>query len=225
MRDKIICLFALLLFTASGCKNASYQAAEANQGTVTYTVSYPDSAMYGVKSAFFPKEIVLVFKEDRATFIASAGLGMIQMVNLLDHKNKTAVSLLLDQLRENVGCRLTEEEIGTNENSVSYRFKKKNEMKTIAGFECRKATVADASAKDLFDIYYCEKIKFPYWNSPFKGMDHLFLEYTHTINNLTMKLVATKVDLITPIDTSLLEVRGNYKWMNQKDFFTYLSVL
>jgi hypothetical protein len=51
------------------------------------------------------------------------------------------------------------------------------------------------------------------------------MEYTHTINNLTMKLVATKVDLTTPVDTTFFEIHGDYQWLNQKNFYNYLSSL
>ena len=85
-----------------------------------------------MRASLFPKEITLIFKDDKATFIASAGLGMVQMVNLLDYKNKQAVSLLIDNLRENVGCKLSPEDIAVNENITRYSFDEKEETKTIS---------------------------------------------------------------------------------------------
>jgi len=178
-----------------------------------------------MKAAFFPKTITLVFKDEKAAFIASAGLGMIQLVHLLDHRKQKFNSLLIDHLRENYGCSLTAAEIDGNEKSAQYEYEPASETKTIAGLTCRKMIVKDKTNKTSFEIYYYDKIKFYYWNSPFKDLPYLFLEYTHTMNNLTMKLVATGADLTTPIDTSLFEVRGEYKWVNQKQFLAHLNDL
>lgn len=51
------------------------------------------------------------------------------------------------------------------------------------------------------------------------------LEYTHAVNNLAMKLEATKVDFSSPVDTSLFTVKGEYQWVTQKEFYQYLSSL
>jgi GLPGLI family protein len=225
MNRKVILSFLFLFFFIFGCSQKPQEIAKPGEGMITYSVSYTDAEKYGVKSTFFPKEIILIFKDDKAAFIATGGMNMVQVVNLLDHKNKKYVSLLLDNIRENYGCILAPQEISENENIPKYHFELGDEKKMIAGIECRKAIVKDEANKPLFEIYYDEKIKFSYLNSPFKDMNNLFLEYTHTINNLTMKLVATKVDLTTPVDTSLFEVHGDYKWVNQKEFFNHLSSL
>src|SRR6187399_2834594 len=122
MRITWFIFLAAFMLVSPACTNKQVQEKESSQGTVTYRVTYPDSMSYGLKSAMLPKEIVLVFKDGKATFIASAGLGMMQLVNLLDAGSRTATSLLVDQLRMNVGCRLSPEEITENENSVHYTF-------------------------------------------------------------------------------------------------------
>jgi hypothetical protein len=216
-------LFSLVFF--SGCKQKPQELAKPGEGTITYSISYPDADKFGVKLAFFPKEIILVFKDEKAAFIATGGMNMVQVVNLLDHKEKKAVSLLIDHLRENYGCILTPEEVKANENITHYQFELTGETKIICGILCKKEIVKNETDKPQFDIYYDDKIKFYYWNSPFKEVNNLFLEYTHTINNLTMKLVAIKVDLTTPVDTSLFEVKGNFKWVDQHEFFSHLSAL
>jgi hypothetical protein len=216
-------LFSLLCF--SGCKQKPQELAKAGEGTITYSISYPHAEKFGSKLAFFPKEIVLIFKDEKAAFIATGGMNMVQVVNLLDHKEKKAVSLLIDHIRENYGCILTPEEVKANENITHYQFESTGETKTICGILCKKAIAITARDKSQFDIYYDNKIKFYYWNSPFKDLNNLFLEYSHTINNFTMKLVATKVDLTTPVDTSLFEVKGNFKWVDQHEFFSHLSAL
>ncbi len=225
MNCKLVFSLGVLFFLIAGCKIKTEKNAKPGEGMVTYEVSYPDSAKYGLKSALLPETVDLFFKNEKATFIASAGMGTIQLVNLLDHKNKKFTSLLIDILRQNIAYTLTPDEIKENESAPKYKFEFTNETKTIAGLECKKAIVKDITNNTSFEVYYYDKVKFYYWNSPYKDFDFLLLEYTHTINNLTMKLLASKVNLTTPVDTSFFEVKGNFHWVNQKSFNTYLKQL
>jgi hypothetical protein len=38
-----------------------------------------------------------------------------------------------------------------------------------------------------------------------------------------MKLEATKVDLKTAVDTNMFNVQGDFLWIKQKEFYTYLN--
>src|ERR1051325_9424239 len=225
MKRQLIYIAAFLMVVFSGCRNISERFAKTGEGMIVYNVTYPDGKKYGMKELFFPKTITLVFKDEQAAFIATGGMGMVQLVNLLDHKTLSYTSLLIDHLRGNFACKLVPAEIIENESKPVYEFEPMNEFKTVAGIECRKAVVKDASGQSSFDVYYDSKIKFYYWNSPFKDFNHLMLEYTHTVNNLKMKLEAVKVDLTTPVDTSLFHVKGDYKRVNQKEFFAHINEL
>jgi hypothetical protein len=225
MKKKISIVLFLFLLSFSGCKNVSNHTPQPGQGTITYSVTYPDSIKYGFKSAFFPKEIILVFKDEKATFIASGALGMVQLVNIMDHKTQKFTSLLIDNLRDNYACNPTADEIKENEQQAEYTFELKDETKTVAGLNCNKAVVKDISENKSFNVYYYDKIRFYYWNSPFKDFNYLLMEYEHTINNLTLKLAATKVDFTTPVDTSLFSVKGDYRWVSQKEFYALLGRL
>jgi hypothetical protein len=215
-------VFPVLL---SACGGQQPKSAGHDEGTVTYRVTYPDSAAYGMKAGLFPKEITLVFKGDKATFIASGGMGMIQIVNLMDAGKRQAVSLLIDQLRGNIGWRLTPEDIAANENEAHYRFESTGEAKTVAGRSGTVIRVRDTLGNALFEMVEDDAVRFPYWNSPFRGIDRLLLEYTHTINGMTMQLTATKVDLETAVDTTLFGIKGEYQWTTSRNFFGHLSAL
>jgi hypothetical protein len=210
-----------------GCKNKFGQPelTEVSQGKVTYGVSYPDSAKYGAKIAAFPRTIILVFKGEKAVFVALGGMGMVQIVNLLDHKKKKYSSLLIDVLRGNYACTLTKDEYEVNEGRPEYSFELADGGKTIAGLDCKKAIFKDKHDNSTFECFYCEEIPFCYGNSAFKKFPFLFMEYTHTINQLTMKLTAQKVDFASPVDTSLFELKGNYTWVNQQGFYEHLNKL
>ena len=207
------------------CNNSKTNPAKPGEGTVTYSITYPDSTQFSIKSVFFPRNLTLVFKDEKAAFITSAGMGTVQLVNLLNYKTKSYTSLLIDELRGNYACKLTETEIKNNESNPEYEFELTDVRKEIAGIMCNKAIVKDMTNHTTSELYYYDKIKFHYWNSPFKDLHYLFAEYTHTINNLTLKLSAVKIDLTTPVDTGLFSVKGNYTWVTEKEFFERISKL
>lgn len=221
-----ILLIVSLPFLLVSCKNpSSNTTAKEGEGHITYKVSYPDSTKYGMKSQLFPESMDLLFKNEKATFVASGGMGTIQLVNILDSKKKEYNSLLIDAIRQNVACKLTPDEVKENENSSSYTYEYTNDTKIIAGLECKKAIAKNSTDNSTVIIYYYDKIKFYYFNSPFRDFNYLMMEYTHTINDLTMKLEATSIDLKTPIDTTMFEVRGDFIWLHQKQFYNYLNTL
>lgn len=225
MNSKLIIFIGFLFFIVAACKTTSEQKVKPGEGNVTYDISYPDSTRYGMKAALLPKTMDLFFKNEKATFVTSAGMGTLQIVNILDHENKKFTALLLDAIRQNFAYTPSPDEIKENESKPKYTYDFTDETKTIAGLECKKAIVKDSTNNTSFEVYYYDKIKFYYWNSPFKDFNFLLLEYKHTINNLTMKLVATKVDLTTPVDSTYFEIHGEYIWLNQKNFYNYLSRL
>ena len=225
MNLKFIFSIGIFFLLTTGCKTKPGQNAKPGEGTVTYKVSYPDSSKLGLKVALLPRTMDLFFKDEKATFVTSAGMGTMQIVNLLDYKNRKFTCLLIDAIRQNYACTLSPEEIKENENTPKYKFEFTDETKIIAGLECKKAIVKDLTNNTTLELYYYDKIRFYYWNSPFKDFDFLLMEYTHTINNLTMKLVAEKVDVTTPVDTSFFELHGNFRWLNEKDFYNYMKQL
>jgi hypothetical protein len=213
----------LLMFATGSCMHEN--KAKPGQGTITYKVSYPESNKYGIKAYLFPRQITVVFKDEKATFIASAGMGMVQLVNILDHTEKKYTSLLIDEMHGNYACTFSEKEIKENESTPLYSYKETSEKATIAGLKSRKAIVTDKTNHTSFDIWYHDRIKFYYWNSPFKDFNYLFTKYSHTINGLKMNLEATDVDLSSVVDSSLFTVKGNYKWVTQEEFYSHLSQL
>lgn len=222
-KNHLIAILISVLFFS--CNKGFNRKAKPGEGTITYSITYPDSMKYGLKAAMLPKTIMLFFKDNKATFVTSAGMGTVQMVDLLNADNHTFNSLFIDELRGNVGCKRTAEEISQNESNPVYEYTIVDEKKNIEGLECIKAIAKNSNTKTSFEFYYYDKIKFNYISSPFINQPNLMLEYSHTINNLTMKLQAIKVDLKTPVDDEMFELKGNYRWLSEKDFYAYLNSL
>lgn len=222
-KNNLFIFFLFLAFCIVSCKNFSKKKNENNEGVVSYKISYPQNNPY--KSVrMLPTETNLVFKDTKASFITSGGMGLISIVNILDNDNRRFTSLLLNGLGENYAFIDTPEDVKEQETNPLYKIKTTDETKIIAGVECRKAIVNDITNKTKFDIYYCDKIKMCYGDGPFKDFSYLMMDYSHTKYGLPMHLEAVKIDL-NPVDTSLLNVHGDFIWVNRKTFFSIVENL
>ncbi len=189
------------------------------EGSIIYKITYSEDNPYKDK-LMLPHETNLFFKGTKASFITNA-MGMVQMVNLLDDKNKKFTSMMINTLGENFAFSDTPEEVKEQENSPEIKIEPTTETKMIAGLECNKAVVKDLTHNKKFDIYFYSKIRVYLGNSPYKDFNYLLMEYQDTRYGLPMILEAKKVDF-NPIDTSLLTIHGNYKWVDKS---TFLSIV
>lgn len=210
-----------LCVTFSGCGDSA-QSPVNGEGMVTYKINYTSDNPYK-NARMLPQETILVFKNEKASFITSA-MGLVQVVNLLDYGNNKYSSLLINSLGENIAFTETPGDIKEQENDPEYIFEKSNEKKTIAGLECNKAIVTNVASKDTFEIYYYSKIKVYLGCSPFKNFNYLLMEYRHNKYGLPMVLQATSVDF-SRVDTTLLNISGEYKWVDKQTFFSVLQNL
>ena len=210
---------ALFLFFFAACR----QEGKVGEGRVTYRIKYAAENPYRFKAAL-PSTTDLFFKNNKACFITSAGLGMIKLVNILDHPHAKYTSLLINNLGENLAFTYQDEEIKVLEETPELTFEETAQTKVIAGLVCNKAIVHDRTHNIVFDIYYYRKLKMNYASSPYKSFNYLLMEYPHTINGLPMQLSATAIDF-SEVDTNLFTVQGEFKWVDNMRFFTYIDGL
>jgi hypothetical protein len=220
---KIKILFSpVLLSLILSCSNKSGETAKDGEGRVVYKITY--SADNPFQSPMLPAETQLAFQGGKACFATSGGGGLITVVNLLDFEKRKYSSLLINSFGENYAFIETPEDVKEQENNPQYKIETTNEKKIIAGLECRKAIVNDLTSKKKFDIYFYDKVKVYYGDSPFKDFNYLLMEYQHAKYGLPMKLEAAQVDF-SPVDTSVFSVHGDFKWVNKKRFFEEMESL
>ncbi len=212
-------VIAIICFTLCSCANLSNQIPTEGEGQITYSITYTGNP--GKMETFLPHETIFTFKNKNASFITSA-MGIIQVINLLENDNKKFTTLLINGMGENFAFTDTPEDVKIQENIPQYKIEPTEETKTIAGFKCKKAIVNDLTNNKKFEIFYYEKKKVYLGNSPYKDFNYLLLDYRDTKQGLEMHLEATKVDF-NPIDTSLLSVHGNFKWVDKNAFLSIIE--
>ena len=169
------------------------------------------------------KETTLFFKDYKASFVTTS-MRMVQVVNLLDFEKKNYTSLLLNSFGENYAFTETSEDIIKQENNPVFSVKTLPQKKTIAGLECQKAIVSDLTNKKKFIIFFYPKVKVYLGNSPYKNFNYLLVDYQDTRYGLPMRLQATKIDF-NSIDTTMLNLHGEYNWVDRKDFLSIIQRL
>lgn len=221
MKQLTILNILLLITILVSCEKSNNHNNGVNgEGTVVYKINYTKENSYKDK-LLLPKETNLFFKGSNATFITTS-MGMVQMVNLLDTKNKKFTSLLLNTIGTNYAFTETPEDVKLQESNPELKFETTNEIKTIAGLECNKAIVTDVTNKKKYDVYYYKKIKVYLGDSPYKDFNYLLMDYQDTRFGVQMHLEATKVNF-NPIDTSMLTVHGDFNWVNKKTFVSIVE--
>ena len=175
----------------TGCKNILKQPAVNGEGMIVYKITYPEDNPFKNKMGM-PHQTKLMFKGTKASFITS-GMGIINVINVLDNDNKKFTSMLVNALGKNYAFIETPEDVKLQETIPQYQIETTSEKKTIAGLECNKAVVNDLTNKKKFDIYYYDKIKVYLGDSPYKDFNYLLMEYQDTRYGLPMKLEAKKV--------------------------------
>lgn len=119
-------------------------------GTVTYSISYPDTKMDAAMLATQPKEtkVVVLGNKSKSEMVIQ---DMIYITQILNGDNKTTITMM-DAGGQKIYYKMSEEEIkaqNAEEGEPETQFVE--ETKTIAGYTCKKAIV---KLKDSFDETY-----------------------------------------------------------------------
>jgi GLPGLI family protein len=141
--------------------------------------------------------------------------GVFKMVGISDSK-KDSVTALMKILGDKFKyqCKLGEDSFGYNAlDGIKIEYVEGSKL--IAGFECKKAL---GKFKDqVFELYYTEdiKIKNANWNTPFKDIKGVLMEYQISMFNINTKIQATELEKIAVDDTEF-EIPEGYKSVDKK---------
>ncbi|MCI5055326.1 MAG: hypothetical protein MRY83_04405 [Flavobacteriales bacterium] len=206
------------LFILFGC-NSSLFDTRISEGTITYSVSYPDLDPDGLLANLLPNTMTLKFKDNSFCSELSAGMGMFKtsfiakskdhmLINTLKLANKK-IATIMDQ-------KFVDQ---TNEGFVMTKYDETGETKDILGYKTKKAVV-HFNDTDLpqVDVFYTNDIKFedPNWSLPFATIPGFLLEYEMQRMGIRMKFTATEI-IEEDIDDSLFELPDEYELVPYED--------
>lgn len=197
-----------MLGSCSMLDNASY-----DEGTIEYTVTYPNVSPDDFMTSFLPKDLTLVFKGNIQKLEMVAGMGVFKSSYIIDSDKKTVAQSL--KLMSNKVTTFIDKnaQYHFNKGYTEAKIEFVEGTKTIAGYECKKAIASfPNSTRKPVELYYTEdiKIKDSNWYNPYKDVPGTLLSFEMELYSMLLKIEATNINL-NQIEVAEFTVPTEYK--------------
>jgi GLPGLI family protein len=192
---RYFCYAFLLTILLFGC-NKHEPSGIYDNGRIEYKITYLENNLHQISPNLLPKKMKLEFNQEYSINVIEGFMGVFKLNNITYFKHKRC-STLLEVLNKNyiyLGKR--GDEMCCFENMDDMIIEHTDEIKTIAGLTCNKATIRLGDNDESFDIYYTNDIKLanPNMTNPYKKIDGVLVEFQLSLSGLKMKFTAEKFE-------------------------------
>lgn len=207
-------VFSLLIifFMATSCNT---DVSDGKEGKIIFKLTYLDDENQNPIITFLPTEMTYIFKDGKTKQQVEGWGGVFKMIGISDSKNDSVVALMkLLGDKFLYRCKLGEDSFGYEPwENLTYEYL--NEEKLIAGYNCKKAIAHHKEAS--YELYYTEDIIINQanWNTPFKEIKGVLLEYQIDMFNIKTKIEALEIKNIK-IEESEFNIPEGYKNVDKK---------
>jgi GLPGLI family protein len=158
-----------------------------------------------------PASATMTFKDSKL-LVEMSTMGIFN-TSFISDPRKGTLSQLVKFMDMKNACIETAGDLAKDEKDYSLTFEPSKDIKTIAGYSCKKvvATMANNPAES-FDVYYTEEIDGDSINSlgPYRAIKGMLMDYRLKKLGLEMHFTATSVKK-EPIADNVFEVPAYYK--------------
>ncbi len=199
-------IIIISLFLSWGCSNSSSKGEE---GVISFELTYLDDENTNPIITFLPNTMTYSFKNDQTIQKVEGWGGVFKMIGMSNSKKDSVIALMKilgDKFQYR--CKLGEDSFGYDPLTGS-KIEYVNGTKDIAGYKCKRAIATHNDQK--FELYYTEdlNIKNANWNTPFKNVKGVLMEYQIKMFKINTKIIATKVEKIK-IDDEVFSIPDDY---------------
>lgn len=199
---------AALLFTVG-------LAAAQESGQILFDMKFPGQELTREEQEMLPKEATMFFKGSAMRMEMPSSMMTTTVISV-----KEEVTTLMDMMGNKIAMKSDKAKMAEGNKDVKVNVTK--EMKTIAGYECRKAIVSGKEG-DSMEIWFTDKIKMNNnWNTTYKGVDGALLEFSMKGGAADILLSAREVKL-GPLSDDLFKVPSDYKLMTQEELMQMMG--
>ena len=203
--------FSSLLFLWSCGDDVSH----GKEGVIHYELKYLDDENANPIITFLPNTMTYEFKNGKTIQKVEGWGGVFKMVGISNSQNDSVVALMKilgDKFLYR--CKLGDDSFGYDPLD-GLTIKYVDGTKMIAGYKCKKA-IATHQGKE-YELYYTEdiKIKDANWNTPYKNVKGVLMEYQISMFNIKTKITATEVEKIK-VDDSEFDIPTDYTCVDKK---------
>jgi hypothetical protein len=199
-------LYSMLI--SYGCGSGS---GEPGEGRIVYAVTVEGDNVDPMMKAMMPSEITTYYKGHLSATIISMGMGMME-TRMISDATERKYTTLISAMGKKIAMVLDGKQVETSfSDRVPLKVRYTDEVKEIAGIQCRQAMVTD-STNNSYAVYFTEKLgQSDYnWSTPFKDIKGMMMDYSIRFDNVIMKLTAKEV-IHEPNDSSLFTVPEGYE--------------
>lgn len=192
-----VLLLLPLLVSCSG-KDAGSRI---SSGRIDYRITYLNDDLDQKTLDVLPKKMRLIFNEKEALNNIEGFLGFYRLdayTNFHTRKSSTLLKVfdkhyLFNGEKDEIMCCFDPMD--------GMKIRETGETRTIAGFNCRKATVSLPSDSATFDIYYTGDIRLRHPNStnPYVQIDGVLMEFELKLLTLRMRFTAEKFQPVASV--------------------------
>ncbi len=211
IKNILILLIISLFFIR--CNNSNIKS----EGVILYEISYPKIKSNSIFNMFLPSNMETYFDKYN---VRSNFNGILKNSIFTNSEDKTYIHTINDFSRK-YKLELKECDVDKIIKKVNNNFKIEytKEEKKILGYNCKKAILINKNNNQKYCIYYTEEINIydPNWNTPYKEIKGVLLEYETVINKIEMKFIAKNIEF-KEIDKSMFSVDKEYKNINITEF-------
>ena len=197
--------------------NNNVKAQAQFEGVITYSISFEDSGL--------PKEALAIFKNLEAItkiksdkFRMELMMPMQSTVTIVDNKSKNSVTLV-NIMKKKFAIKMNEADIIKDQAAYpKIVIKYTNELKMLAGYNCKKAEISLISGKGkVMNVYYTEEIQTNNTKAAYIDLKGFPLEYSSYQDGILMKFTVKSISK-TPVADSNFEIPEGYIYTTMEQF-------
>jgi len=212
----------LLLPSCKTNKNVGY----VQEGIIEYEIQY--SNRDGKKFPFqvLPKVMLLKFNETHSCYTLEDRLGLFNISNIVNFKNKQHITLIKVFDKKYVYVGKNQEAPILFDSSVKYDLKYLDDTLRIICYLCKTANITDKIFNQNFNILYTNSIGngSSNINSPYEAIHGMLLDFRLSIKSLDMQLKAKSIEKKIMNEEEFM-IPKDYKRINRKQMEEILTTI
>lgn len=186
-------LFAVSFLMPYGCSRSPFS--NIDEGKIVYAVELDESENINpMMKAMIPSEATCYFGNSRTCFVMAGPMGVFESRTISD-ASVYKLTTLISAMGKKMAMVLDKNQVEQNfADRVDLKMEYTGNSKQIAGVECKEVLVTD-SIGNTYPVYFTEdlNVEKPNWNTPFREIEGMLMEYSVQFGNIRMKLTAKEI--------------------------------
>lgn len=188
------------------------------EGTIEYTLKFPDYDPEGIMTGMLPERTTLTFADGKQVAELSAGMGIFRTSMITDNDAR-AMDYHMSMMSKKIVAHMLPNDLELfNGDRKKPTIVITQDTDTIAGFPCRRAiAIFDEIGHQPIDVWYTDRIQMndPNWFGPFSEVPGVLLRYELFQHGIRMQLDAISV-VPGPVDETKFIVKKEYQTVPPK---------